>query len=109
MWRSMRVLVAGALVLVVGACSRDGEPGSCFKEKDNVCLEFDKASGTAGQRLCAGYKWTPGAGSCPKADRLGTCTHQGQVEIYLGGPPNRFTPAAAKSVCESSGGTFAAP
>jgi hypothetical protein len=100
--------LAVASLAALGCDEPRGAPGSCFKEKDNVCIEFDAAQGAGGERLCAGYRWTKGAGTCPRDARLGTCTHQGQVEIVYGGAPNRFTPAAAKSVCESSGGTFAA-
>lgn len=95
--------------LIVGAaCTPKGEPGSCYRDKDNACVEYGATTAVGGKRLCAGYKWLPGAGSCPTADRVGACARQGgaSIEILYAGPPNRFTKDAAKATCERTGGAF---
>jgi hypothetical protein len=98
----MRIVVA--LALLLAGCSKPGAPGSCYRERDNACVEFDGAHAAGGERLCAGFRWT--AGTCPKENRLGSCTKQGQSEWLYGGAPNSFTPASARSICEGGGGTF---
>ncbi len=102
----MRLLFAAAIVVAACGCSRDGEPGSCYRDRDNACVEHGRAQAAAGKRMCSGFRWTPGEGSCPKEGRIGTCTRDGKDELLYAGPPNQFTPAAAKALCESSGGSF---
>ena len=104
----MRVFFVALLVALVGACSDKGEPGSCYRQPDNACIEYGASMGGAGKRLCSSFKWTPGAQSCPKENRLGTCIKEkGKVnELVYGGPPNNFTVPVAKNTCEFKGGVF---
>jgi hypothetical protein len=89
------------------ACSEKSEPGSCYRDKDNACAEYGAAQSAAGKRLCSGMKWTPGAQSCPTANRVGTCVGKNSVAEYLyAGAPNNYSAAGAKSACEASGGAF---
>jgi hypothetical protein len=96
------------VAVFLAACTRDGEPGACYRERDNACSEFGRPEGVAGKRTCTGFRWTPGEAACPPAGRLGTCTREGRVDLLYAGPPNHFTAAAAQAVCESGGGHFAA-
>lgn len=106
----MRTLLLPLLfvVRIAAGCSNEGEPGSCYRTPDNACVEYGKSMGGAGKRLCSAFKWTPGAQSCPKEDRLGTCLKEkGAVtEIVYGGAPNNYTAATAKNACEFKGGIF---
>lgn len=90
------------------ACTARGEPGGCFRDKDNACVEYGAEQAVGGKRLCAGYTWLPGERACPKDGRVGTCRREGGrvAEYVYGGPPNRFTAASAKTTCEASAGTF---
>ena len=103
---------ACALVLALSAaslaCSNEGEPGSCYRTPDNACVEYGKAMAGAGKRLCSGFKWTPGAQSCPHDSRLGTCIKErGAVsEILYAGVPNNYNAGSAKNACEFKGGMF---
>jgi hypothetical protein len=101
------LLVPG--VVVAAACHRDAEPGSCHKERENLCVEFGSAEAAAGKRMCAGATWIPGDKSCPSASRIGVCTKKASsVEQLYGGAPNNYTRESARSACEFAGGTFAA-
>jgi hypothetical protein len=91
--------------ITLAGCTRT-EPGTCYRERDNVCVEFVAAQAAAGKRMCANAKWTSGAPSCPTAEALGGCTKKDGVEYLYGGPPNNYTAASARSVCEAQGGTF---
>jgi len=98
------------LVLALAACSNEGEAGSCYRDPDNACVEYGKSMGGAGKRLCSSFKWMPGEKSCPKENRLGTCTKEkGTVtEIVYAGPPNNYSAPVAKNTCEFKGGVFLA-
>ncbi|MBX3199570.1 MAG: hypothetical protein KF894_15655 [Labilithrix sp.] len=100
----LAIVLAAPATLV--ACSND-EPGSCFRGHDNACIDYDRPQAAAGKRMCAGMTWTPGEKSCPRNDRLGSCTRSGGAEWVYAGPPNNYGPASAKSACELNGGTFA--
>jgi hypothetical protein len=100
--RATAVLLACAASL---ACSKNGEAGSCFRDAENLCVEHTKEQGAAGKKVCVG-RWTTGEGTCPTANRLGTCTRRDGAEIYLSGPPNGYTAVSAKSKCEFGGGSF---
>lgn len=101
-------VLVGLLALVVPACKRDGQPGSCYRDRDSACVEYDAARAAAGQRMCAGHRWTPGVGTCPTENRLGTCVRErgAVVEHLYAGPPNHFTPVSARGACESGGGSW---
>ena len=96
------------LLAVIGAaCSKQGEAGSCFRPNDNACVEYDRAQGAAGRRLCSGMTWTPGDKSCPPAGRIGSCAKKDGTEWLYVGAPNNYNAASAKSACElGSGGIF---
>jgi hypothetical protein len=96
------------LSIVLVACKDEGEPGSCYRNPDNACVEYGKAMGGAGKRLCSAFTWRAGEKSCPADNRLGTCTKEkGTVtEIVYGGSPNNYTVATAKNACEFKGGVF---
>ena len=105
----MRQRHVGAAVLAAGlllGCSNEGEAGSCFREHKNACTEYPKAEGAAGKRLCAHMKWTPGAATCPTANRLGACVRSAGTELLYAGPPNNYDAASAKLACESDGSRF---
>jgi hypothetical protein len=97
---------AALFALVLIACKSDADPGSCYRERDNACVDYGRAQAAAGKRLCTGYRWTPGEGTCPKDGRIGTCARDGRDEFLYSGPPNQLTPSAAKTICESGGGVF---
>lgn len=105
-----RILFASlvSLSILAAGCSNEGEPGSCYRSPDNACVEYGRAMGGAGKRLCSSFTWTPGEKSCPKDDRLGTCLKEkGSVnEIVYGGSPNNYSAATAKNACEFKGGVF---
>src|SRR6185295_10887322 len=63
--RLMRAVIVSFVVVLLVACKNEGEPGSCYREPDNACVEYGQAMGGAGKRLCSSFKWTPGAKSCP--------------------------------------------
>lgn len=92
--------------IALAACTHDAEPGSCYRERDNACVELGRAQAAAGKRLCTGFRWTAGEGTCPKDNRIGTCRRDAHDEILYGGPPNQFTPDVAKTQCEAAGGSF---
>ncbi len=97
------------LLLVLScACSKDAEPGSCYRGRDNACAQYARAEAAAGKRMCTGFEWRAGESSCPLENQLGICRKDAREEILYGGAPNQYTPAVAKSVCESGGGHFAA-
>lgn len=102
------VLSVLVLVLVLAGCSNEGQPGSCYRDPDNACVEYGQPMAGAGKRLCSAFKWSEGAQSCPKDNRLGTCIKEkGAVtEIVYGGAPNNYTVATAKNACEFKGGVF---
>lgn len=104
----MRSLLFFCVASLLAACSNEGEPGSCYREPDNACVEYGKSMGGAGKRLCSAFKWTEGPQSCPKENRLGTCLKEkGAVsEIVYGGSPNNYSVATAKNACEFKGGVF---
>lgn len=104
----MRTWLLSLLVLVAAGCSKEGEPGSCYRSPDNACVEYGKAMGGAGKRLCSAFTWTEGAQSCPKDGRLGTCIKEkGAVtELVYGGTPNNYDVATARNACELKGGVF---
>lgn len=99
---------AGCIFLfALAACdSKPAEPGSCFRPQENACIEHDAAHAAGGKRLCVGLVWTAGAGSCPPANRLGTCTKKDGAELLYAGPPNNYSAASAKLACEHGAGTF---
>ena len=94
------------VILLALGCTPKGEPGSCFRDKDNACVEYGPDQAVGGKRLCAGYTWL--AGACPKEGRVGACVKDGAktVEYVYSGAPNRFTPEAAKAACGTAGGAF---
>lgn len=103
--------VVAALALALAACHTEpGAPGSCTRDRDGACTEYPADRATAGKRMCAGFTWREGAGTCPKESRLGTCTKEGGrvVDILYGGPPNHFTAATAEGACTGAGGQWAA-
>ena len=101
----MRAVIAVS-ALLGAACSNEGEPGSCYRPHDNACIDYDRAQGAAGKRLCSGMRWTAGEKSCPPADRLGSCTKKSGAEWFYGGPPNNYSASSAKTACEWAGGVF---
>jgi hypothetical protein len=94
------------VAVFAGACGK-GEAGSCYRERENVCIQYDRATAAAGKRTCANLVWTAGENSCAAAGRLGTCEGKDGSRIVYGGPPNNFTAASAESACVASGGRFA--
>jgi hypothetical protein len=105
----MRAAILFCVIVAWGCSKKPGEAGSCRRDGDNVCVEFGAAQATAGKRMCDPAKWTNGAGSCPRENRLGSCVspRDGARFIY-GGPPNHYTAASAKTACEFAAGTFTA-
>jgi hypothetical protein len=103
-WRLPRlggVLLACHAVL---GCT-PGEPGSCLREKENICIEYTRAQGAAGKRMCA-VTWLAGEKSCPTTSLLGACVKKDGVESFYSGPPNNYGAASAKSKCEWGSGVF---
>jgi hypothetical protein len=94
--------------LILAGCKDEGEPGSCYRNPDNACVEYGKAMGAAGKRLCSAFTWRAGEKSCPAENRLGTCTKEkGTVtEVVYGGAPNNYTVSTAKNACDFKGGVF---
>lgn len=108
-WREARVL--GALVVMATACAKESAPpGSCTRDRDGTCTEYPADRAMAGKRMCSGFTWREGAGSCPAENRLGTCAKEGGrvVELLYGGPPNHFTADTAQKACGAAGGQWAA-
>ena len=68
----MRAAIATSVLVLLVACKNEGEPGSCYREPDNACVEYGQTMGGAGKRLCSSFKWTAGEKSCPTENRLGT-------------------------------------
>lgn len=101
-----RVTCAATLLLASAGCSKGAEPGSCYREHDNACVEYAPAEGAAGKRLCAGMKWTPGPATCPSTNKLGTCLKKSGAEHVYAGAPNNYSASSAKSACEHAGGSF---
>lgn len=101
----MRASIVSCALLVL-ACSKESEPGSCYHPNGNTCVEYDGSKAAAGKRLCSGMTWTPGEKSCPTANRLGSCVKQGHSDWMYAGPPNNYSPSSARSVCEWGGGVF---
>ena len=99
------------LVASLSGCSKGSTepPGSCYRDSDNACTEYGSDKSAAGKRLCTGHRWTTGTNSCPIQGRVGRCSREGGkwVDHMYSGPPNQFTPEAAKAACETGGGTFA--
>jgi hypothetical protein len=93
-------------VMLVAACSNEGEPGSCYRDHDNACVDYGRPQGAAGKRMCSGMKWTSGEKSCPTANRIGACTKQSGTEWLYSGAPNNYNASSAKSACEFGGGVF---
>ena len=104
----IRVVFGLVLGLFIAGCSNEGEPGSCYRTPDNACVEYGKAMGGAGKRLCSAYTWKAGEKSCPAENRLGTCTKEkGKItEMVYGGAPNNYNVATARNACELKGGIF---
>lgn len=99
-----------SVVFASSGCSREGEAGSCFRERENVCVEYGRLQGAAGKRLCSGMTWTTGEKSCPSAGRIGTCMKSSGAEYMYRGAPNDYSSTGAKTACEWAGGVFhAAP
>jgi hypothetical protein len=98
--------VVGAALLA--ACDGGGEPGSCYRARDSACVAYDRAHAAAGKRMCQGFTWTAGEASCPRENRIGTCTRESGnvVEYMYSGPPNQLTPAIARTTCETAGGRY---
>ena len=103
----MRPLVFFVAVGLV-ACSNEGDPGSCYRDRDNACVEYGRAKAGAGKRLCDGMRWIPGERSCPTEGRLGACVKKTGSDYVYGGPPNNYSLTAAKNACEWGGGVFLA-
>ncbi len=92
------------LLLFLIACSKPtGEPGACFRLKDNACVSYGAETASAGKAKCAGFEWRA---TCPADNRLGTCTSSNGAEQLYSGPPNAYDLPTAKKICESSAGTF---
>jgi hypothetical protein len=112
-WREPRAAVAvlAALAAVAAGCqgTKNATPGSCWRDRDSACTEYAADRAIAGKRMCGSFTWREGASTCPAENRLGTCTAQGGgvVEILYGGPPNHYTPEAARGECMSSRGQWA--
>ena len=73
----MTKVLRAVIVLVTlagAACSKEGEPGSCYRANDNACIDYDRRQSAAGKRLCSGLDWTAGERRCPTAGRLGSCS-----------------------------------
>src|SRR5215213_8049267 len=105
----MRPLFFFCCAVIFIACSNEGDPGACKNDSDATCIEYGRSQGAAGKRMCGSdKKWLPGDKACPKENRLGTCLKEnGRVaSIVYGGPPNNYTPSAAKNACEWGGGVF---
>jgi hypothetical protein len=102
----MRWMLFAAIFLV--GCKDEGEPGSCYRNPDNACVEYGKAMAGAGKRLCSAFTWKAGAQSCPGENRLGTCTKEkgALTEIVYSGAPNNYSVSSAKNACEFKGGVF---
>jgi hypothetical protein len=96
------------LALFIAGCSNEGEPGSCYRNPDNACVEYGKAMGGAGKRLCSAFTWRAGEKSCPTENRLGMCAKEkGAVtEIVYSGAPNNYDISTARNACEFKGGVF---
>lgn len=102
----MRAVIV-LFALLGAACSKEGEPGSCYRPNDNACVDYDRTQAAAGKRLCSGMTWTPGEKSCPPANRLGSCSKKDGTEWLYSGPPNNYNATSAKSACElGSSGVF---
>lgn len=107
---SVSMLLGLAHPIALGACHRDEAPGSCHRERDNVCVEYPAPVAAAGKRMCAAGTWRDGASTCPTTGRVGRCVKKaaGEPELLYSGAPNNYTLESARSSCEFAGGTFAA-
>ncbi|HEY8073597.1 MAG TPA: hypothetical protein VIF62_05800 [Labilithrix sp.] len=92
--------------LLLAACSKDADPGSCYRARDNACAEYGRTEAAAGKRMCTGFEWRAGASSCPSENRIGLCNKDAHDDIVYSGPPNMFDVKAATTWCESLGGHF---
>jgi hypothetical protein len=112
-WREQRAVstTIAALTALAAGCqgTTSATPGSCWRARDSACTEYAADRAIAGKRMCGGFTWREGASSCPAENRLGICTSQGGgvVEILYSGPPNHYTPEAARGECLSSRGQWA--
>jgi hypothetical protein len=108
---SLATARAAVLALLLASCSREAEPGSCYRAPDNACVEYGRARAAAGRRLCAGLTWAAGEESCPAEGRVGACVkaREDTTEWLYSGAPNNYTAASARSACEAAGGAFRAP
>jgi hypothetical protein len=102
--------MVAVLSVVFPACDSGAEPGSCFRARDSACVEYDRTHAAAGKRMCQGFTWAGGEASCPRDNRLGTCTRESGaiVETIYSGPPNQLTREVARTTCEGAGGRFSA-
>ncbi len=106
--RRSDVVAVALFVLVAGCKGGGGAAGTCTRDRDGSCTSYPPDRATAGRRMCAGFTWREGAGSCPTEGRLGTCTKEGGavVELLYAGPPNHFAETTAKSACDGAGGQW---
>lgn len=102
--------VFAVIVLLTGCKGAEGSAGTCMRDRDGACTSYPADRSAAGKRMCAGFTWREGAGSCPTEGRLGSCTKEGGavVEVLYAGPPNHFTETTAKAACAGAGGQWAA-
>jgi len=113
----MKFSTAFAFVTMVSAslatigCDRSGDPGSCYRADLNTCLQYTKAQGGTGKKICSDAKWTAGESSCPKENLLGSCARDnGEVTEYnYAGPPMNFTADGSKQTCATANGKWATP
>lgn len=105
---SKRCAGLGALsllaVLLVGGCKKPPSPGSCYRPKENICLNYEADHAEAGRRLCTGLQWN--TSPCASENRIGTCTKADTVEQYYKGAPNNYDPVTAKLACEHASGAW---
>jgi len=104
-----RAFAALVACVLAGCRAEASPPGSCMRDRDGACTEYPGDRAAAGKRMCAGFTWREGAGSCPAEGRLGTCAKEAGrvVEILYAGPPNHFTAATAQGACTGAGGQWA--
>ncbi|HEY0252256.1 MAG TPA: hypothetical protein VGC41_12060 [Kofleriaceae bacterium] len=98
----MRYLAFALLV----ACSGKETGGHCTL--GNACEDYGEQDLAGHEKDCKQLTGTWAKGSCPSADRIGTCTTEKNVQrSYYKGGANAFTLDQAEASCEHEfHGTF---
>jgi hypothetical protein len=90
------VLLVG---LVATGCSNSGHSCKLGATCEDVTATGSAAAGA--QHDCEAVKGTWSSGTCPSADRIGTCAITGaNTVIYYGDGPDAFTVPTATANCE---------